>query len=136
MAAGRVRLRLDLGKLNAKAGVVSAEAVKRAADRTEQRVRSNIAADDLINSGGLINSVTQRDIPGNALLPRRAIGSPKPYVKYPERGTRAHGPVRARALRFQPKGSGRVVFAKWVRGVRAYGFMKRALDQLRPTDFE
>ena len=136
MAAGQVRLRLDLGKLNAKAGVVSAQAVKRAADRTEERVRSNISSDNLINSGGLINSVTQRDIPGNALLPRRAIGSPKEYVKFPEDGTRAHGPVTARALRFQPKGSARVIFAKWVRGVRAYGFMKRALDQLRPTDFE
>lgn len=133
---GQVRLRLDLGKLNAQVGFISREAVRKGATAAERRVRANIITDDLVNTGGMLNSVQQKDLPGPMLFPRTAIGPAATVAKFPEYGTRGHGPVRAKALRFQPKGSQRIVFAKWVRGVRAYQFMRRSLDAMRPTDFE
>jgi len=135
-SVGDVRLRLDLGKLEAKVAPLADAAVDRAAERTVERVRTNLYGDDLVNTSNLVNSMKWVEVPSSPLYPRRAVGSPLDYVKYPEFGTRGHGPVRAQALRFVPKGGSAVVFAKWVRGVRPYGFMKRALDQLRPTDFE
>lgn len=136
MASGQVRLRLDLGKLQARAGTLSKAAVKRAATAAERRVRANIIQSDLMNTGEMLNKVQQRDIPSPLLYPRVAVGSSAPHVKYPEFGTRAHGPVKASALRFKPKGSNVFVFAKWVRGVQPYRFMRRALDAMRPSDFE
>lgn len=134
--AARVRLRIDHAKLSAVVGGASKKAVDRAASKTVNRVRANIITNDLVNSGRLLGSFQTVNATRDPLYPRVAIGSPLPYVKYPEFGTRAHGPVRAKALRFSPKGSQGVVFAKWVRGVRPYAFMKTSLDQLRPADFE
>jgi hypothetical protein len=52
------------------------------------------------------------------------IRSPKHYASYIEYGTRAHGPVRARALRFVI--GGRVIFARRVRGIRPRKFLYKA----------
>lgn len=132
----QVRLRLDLGRLQAYGGLVSRQAVNRAADATEGRVRANIISSNAVASGQMLDKVQQKDIPGNPMFPRTAIGSSAPHTKFPEFGTRAHGPKRAKVMVFRPKGSGHTVFARWVRGVYPRRFMRRALDQLRPTDFE
>lgn len=63
------------------------------------------------------------------------IYSHEEYALYQEKGTRAHGPVRAKYLRFKPKGSSTYVFAKWVRGVPATKYMERALEWLSMSDF-
>lgn len=133
---GDVVLRLDLGALTATVQPMVDGAVQRAAIKATERSRQNIASDGLINSGRLLNSMRWQPVPGAALFPRYAVGSPLDYVKYPEFGTAAHGPVSAQALRFMPKGGKAFVFTGWVRGVRPYGFMRRTLDQMRPTDFE
>lgn len=46
---------------------------------------------------------------------RTEVWNTAPQALYTEKGTRAHGPVRARVLRFTTQG--RVVFTPWVRGV-------------------
>lgn len=118
-------------------GSASEGAVKKAADAAQTRYTNNIRAAGLVNTGELINSVTQAAVPGSSpMKPARAVGAAAKHAKYQEFGTRAHGPVRAKALRFKPKGSSTFVFAKWVRGVRPQRFAQRALDSIRPTDFE
>ena len=52
------------------------------------------------------------------------IRSPKHYASYIEYGTRAHGPVTARFLRFRI--GGRLVFTKWVKGIRPRKFLYKA----------
>lgn len=130
-----VRLRIDHSRMESVVGGVTHDAVQQAAEISRDRYKANLRADDLINTGKLINSITTATVPRGALSPAVAVGSPLDYVKYPEFGTRAHGPVRAKALRFKPKGSSSFVFAKWVRGVKPYGFARRTLDQIRPNDF-
>ena len=51
------------------------------------------------------------------------IGSNVDYMKYLEDGTRAHGPVRARFLRFATTSG--VVFAKFVRGIKPHRIFSR-----------
>ncbi len=51
------------------------------------------------------------------------IGTNVPYMKFLEEGTRGHGPVRAKFLRFAlPAG---VVFAKFVRGIHPLRIFRR-----------
>lgn len=134
---GQVRLRIDNSKMRAEVGIITKDAVRRGAAKAQENYQNNIRADGLVNSGKLLSSVTQQDVPGREVLaPAIAVGTPLDYAKYPEYGTRAHGPVRAKALRFKPKGSNTFVFAKRVRGVKPYRFAQRALDSLRPRDFE
>lgn len=132
---GDVQLRIDLGAFEATVAPMVDSAVQRAAVTATARARDNVAAAGLINTGKLMNSMRWQPIPGAGLFPRYAVGSPLDYVKYPEFGTRAHGPVKADFLKFMPKGGKQFVFTKWVRGVRPYGFMKKTLDEIRPTDF-
>ncbi len=56
---------------------------------------------------------------------RVAAGTPQAI--FTEHGTRAHGPVFAKAMRFVTQ-DGTVVFTKWVRGVEAMHWMRNATD--------
>ena len=69
------------------------------------------------------------------MKPAYIVGPRVGYAKFQDLGTRAHGPKRRKFMRFQPKGSSKWVFAKWVRGVTAAFFMSRAAFRLRPRDF-
>lgn len=53
---------------------------------------------------------------------------PGNYALFVHEGTRAHGPVRAKALRFEI--AGRVIFAKRVRGVKARPFLRNAVERV------
>lgn len=50
-----------------------------------------------------------------------------PYGIFQYFGTRAHGAVNAKALRFVTR-SGKVVFAKWVRGIKGDPWIEKALS--------
>lgn len=59
--------------------------------------------------------------------------SPEVYwAWFQHQGTRAHGPKRARAMRFKPKGESHYVFATWVRGVEADPYLVTALRLASP----
>lgn len=136
MATGQFKLKIHEGKMRAVVGGVSAEAVERAAKVSERRYVQNILKNGLVDTGRLQRRTTYRPIPvSNAMFPKYRIGTPMPYAGFLERGTRAHGPKRSKFMRFVPKGGARPVFTTWVRGVRAYGFAKTTLDQIRPKDF-
>ena len=52
------------------------------------------------------------------------IRNPRHYASYIEYGTRAHGPVTARFLRF--KIGGKFISTKWVKGIRPRKFLYKA----------
>ena len=60
-----------------------------------------------------------------------AGGSDVPQAIWTELGTRAHGPVFAKAMHFRTKG-GTEVFTRWVRGVEAMHWMRNATDMVFP----
>lgn len=137
MANVSVRVRIDYGKMQAVVGNISKASVHRAGNRARERYQTNIRNAGLRDTGKLEGSVKMVDAPSGGLMrPRVAVGTPVSYAKYHEYGTRAHGPRRAKYLRFKPKGSAKFVFTKWVRGVRPQRFALNALAQMRPTDFE
>lgn len=136
MLYSNVRLRIDHPQMQAIVGRISQEAIMRAAQQTRSRYSANIVQAGRVRTGDMHQKVEAREILGGRWdSPKAAVGTPVKYAKYQEYGTRAHGPVRAKALRFKPKGSSTFVFAKWVRGVTPAKFARRALDSIRPTDF-
>jgi hypothetical protein len=131
----QVRVRIDDAAIIRIAGVFSKQAAERAAKTTAQRAARNVIAMGLVNTGALAASFRVRDVTTITLLPKFIVYSTEPTAKYPEFG---RGPIVARPgkmLRFKPKGMSTFVFAKKVGPVQAYGFMKKAKQQLRPSDY-
>lgn len=116
-------------------GRISHEAGERAAVITVARVRGNILADGLVNSGELLHSIQYEDRTIDPLKPSFRVFSDDPKAKYPEYGTSGATARPGHVLRFKPKGSTIYVFAKRVRGIRPYHFFLRAFRQLSKRDF-
>jgi hypothetical protein len=112
-----------------------AQATWRAAGKVRDDAKREITSQGLVDTGKMRQSVVARRVRKGRPGVWYEIGSELPYAYFQHEGTRDHGPVRARLLRFKPKGSGVYVFARRVRGVRATKFLTRALARLTPGDF-
>lgn len=135
MVKVRASVRLD-GKATVE--IVSGMANRAAyngAQRMAGRVRENIRAAGRVNTGRMVSSVKATRDTRDRLNPAYIVGPRVAYAKYQDLGTRGHGPVRAKFLRFKPKGSDKFVYAKWVRGVPAAHFMAKAVASTHLSDF-
>lgn len=131
----KISVKIDLSRMSAVVSQMSEEALERAGDRAVQRYRDNITATGRVDTAYMRGTVHARGPVRVGSRTVLTIGTQAKYAHYQEWGTRAHGPVRAKFLRFTPKGGSRVVFAKWVRGVTPARFAKNTLDAVRPSDF-
>lgn len=77
-------------------------------------------------TGELTASMRDTTIDGGPFDWSSRIDITAPHARYIDEGTRAHGPVRAKFLRWYV--AGRPVFAKWVRGISPRRFSKEASD--------
>lgn len=128
-------LRIDEAAVRRVVGSAMEDAVRQAADITVARAKRNIQALGRLDSSAMYRDMTSEraSAPPNKVV--YLVYTPHDYVVFQEFGTRAHGPVRAKALRFRPKGSQTFVFAKWVRGVTPGNFMRDAARALSIQDF-
>lgn len=134
--ATTVRLKINQPKAVEAMQRLGRAAVKRAADRTADRARQNLMMENRINTGALLDSIRVEKSSGPMGYEVSAgKGLPDKRAIYQEKGTRAHGPVTAKVLRFKPKGSSTFVFAQRVRGVTAANYMLRAKRALSVRDF-
>lgn len=90
-----------------------------------------------IDTGALRASIYVKPISVGG-YPGFRIGTPLKYARFVHDGTGVYGPkgrpirpVRAKHLRFKPKGSARYVYAKEVKGMRPNPFLKNALKAAR-----
>jgi hypothetical protein len=112
-----------------------AQATWRAAGKVRDDAKRELTSQGRVDTGLLRQSIVGRRIRAGVTGVWYEVGSDLDYAIYQHEGTRDHGPVRARLLRFKPKGSGVFVFAKRVRGVRPSKFLTRALERLNIGDF-
>ena len=132
----RVRATYNAGAVIRVTGELANAAAYRGAQKIRGRILSNIRSLGRIDTGAMIQGMQVRRLPDSTTLrPRYRISSSAAHTIFQEKGTRAHGPVRAQRLRFKPKGSDRFVYARWVRGVVAGRFMERAFDATTASDF-
>jgi hypothetical protein len=110
------------------------QAVRRAAGKVRDDAKREITSQGRVDTGKMRQS-------GRTQKVHRTSGAwyevefPGDVAWFQHEGTRDHGPVRARLLRFKPKGSGVYVFARRVRGVTPSKFLTRALSRLSASDF-
>lgn len=134
MAKG-IDVKIDNGRVAVVVGGQAEVAARNAAEATARRARDNIRGAGRIDTGAMIGGIVVEPAGSSALAPAFRVESTAPHSAYQEEGTRAHGPVRARHLVFRIRGSGPLIFAKWVRGVTGIHFMQRAFDSIRAGDF-
>lgn len=127
----RVRVEIDQATLRRVANKTADRAASRAASVSQMRVKEGIALTDRIRTGKMLNSIEVREV-GPA---RFQVRSDEPYSGYQEFGRGAVRPIRAKALRFKPKGSNSFVFAKYVKPDPGGHFFQRALARLSRRDF-
>lgn len=138
MARTVIRIKLDKAAIRRLAegdGQEVDRAVRRAAGRARDYARANLTSDGNIDTGRLRNSVETQRAPSSSRPVNYEVGTRLEYGIYLEAGTRDHGPVRAKVLRFKPKGAGGFIFRPRVRGIRATRWLSRVLSRLSPNDF-
>jgi len=132
----RVRVQYNLGPATTIIGEIVDAAAYRAAQRVRGRAMSNIRSLGRVDTGEMIRGLqVRRTGAAGSLWPQYTVEAIARHTGWQEDGTRAHGPVRADFLVFQIRGSGPVIFAKWVRGVPPGHFMRRAFQAASPSDF-
>lgn len=129
--SARVRVNINHAKAQAYAREKGRVSVLRAAQTTQRRARANLVSAGRVNSGALLGSIDIR-VTGTM---RYTIGSDLHYAIYQEKGIGPVVPVRAKVLRFKPKGSNTFVFARRTRGFEGAHYMAKAYRSLTLADF-
>lgn len=137
MALAHVRMKINYGRARAVVQREGRIATRRAAGRTSVRAKANLRRAGRIDTSALLRSIEVREDPSSEMgyVVEAGRGLPDARAVYQEKGTRAHGPVSSPFLVFRPKGSGALVFTKWVRGVKAARYMEDAHKAIRVADF-
>lgn len=136
MVSVSVRVTLNRSAMIRVVGPMTNAAAERAAYSVQSRARANLGSLGRVNTGRLRNSIqVRRANTANPLSAAYAIGSPLEYAKYQEFGTRPHGPRSAPFMVFRIRGRGKLIFAKWVRGVTPGQFMYNAIRRTKVADF-
>lgn len=130
-AKTKVVVKIDQRLLNPYLVTVTDRSASKAARVVAARARAYAPRD----TGALAASINARVI-SKGVVTSYSVGSNLPYAEWQNKGVphRIY-PVRAKALRFKPKGSNVFVFAKSTRGVPATHFLDRAYESLRVSDF-
>jgi hypothetical protein len=133
----KVKVTLDPAAVERVVGGHSREAVRRAANRTNTRARDAITAAGRVGTGEMRDKMTSEESPRSTpMRPVYRVYSAVRWAGWQEWGVQGPiYPVRAKALRFKPKGSASFVFAKFVRGFPGAHFMRSAYNQLTQRDF-
>lgn len=135
MARGGFRFQLNNAVWNDVKSRARMETSRKGARATASRVQNAIRASGRVVSGKMVRSVTVQGPRGSGDRTTFTVGSDLFYFWIQNNGTGPIFPVRAKFLRFKPKGSSTYVFAKRTRGVPAGRFMEKATRGLRISDF-
>lgn len=103
---------------------------------SRQRARSIIMSEGRVNTGRMAEDINVTRLgTGSAMVAAYQVSADTPYAVYQEEGRGPVRPVRAKALRFSPKRSGKIVFSQYAGPVSGIHFMRRAADSLTASDF-
>lgn len=134
--ATRVSVTIHKGRVISVVGPIADRAAYAAAQKTRGYVISEIRIAGRVRTGRMIRLMQVRRINrGSPLRKAYEVSSTAPYTMFQNDGTRGHGPRTAKMLAFVPKGGSKVVFAKYVRGIRGAHFMEKGLARVRREDF-
>lgn len=136
MARGkRVKVTLHKSRINPMLYRHSDMCGRRAAEKTRDRARRNLVSAGRMDTGRLYRSIRARKSRAKGTTVTWNVGTPLQYGLYQEKGIGPVTPVKAKALRFKPKGSNVFVFAQRTKGFSGAFYLKRAYQSIKVSDF-
>lgn len=135
MATGSVKIVIDESRITelAYVGFIN-RAAEAAAKVVRDYARANLIMHKAVDTGKLLESITIQDRTRGQFANYR-VGPTVDYAEYVEEGRGPVYPVKAKALRFKPKGSSKYVFAKKVGPAKGIHFMRGAVNRLNTGSF-
>lgn len=127
----RARFAIDERAIRREMERVAEQGAARAASTAQMRVKEGIALTDRVGTGKMLNQIGVR----RTGLAHYRVFSDMPYAGWQEFGRGPVRPIRAKALRFKPKGMNAFVFARYVRPDPGGHFFERALRLASRRDF-
>jgi hypothetical protein len=127
VATARVTHQVHLGAVNV---VVRGPGVRRDMLRRGKRVEAVAKRLVGVDHGALRADISTEPVQRGG-VPGARVGSRKKYARVHHDGHKPIVPVRAKVLRFKPKGSRVWVFAKRVKAVKGTKYLTRALPAAR-----
>jgi hypothetical protein len=114
---------------------VGTSSARRAAQRTRDRARQNLAAAGRIDTGDLSRSIGYWLTRRSGRVVSFDVGSPLDYAGHQEHGTRGSVARPGHYLRFKPKGSNVFIFRKRVQGFPGAHYLRDAINSVSASDF-
>lgn len=105
------------------------------AEAARRYARDVIMAEGRIDTGEMLENIEIESLENGPNVYSFTVTAVAPHAWFNEVGTKAHGPKRAKVMRFTPKGGSGFVYAQWVRGISGIHFMERAVRSLTVDDF-
>ena len=137
MAAKQPRFQIELNRseIARLKRRVTHTGAKAAATIARDRARQNIARKGRVNTGAMMRKVNVREVLRSDDKSIFEVIAEAEYSGYQEEGIGPVYPVRAKFLRFKPKGKSTFVFAKKTRGFKGAHFMRDAMRAVKLSDF-
>ena len=133
--AQRGRVILDPTAINALLLATTDAAARRGAEATQRRVRNNITASGRVATGRMRDQVRVQRVSSGVKVNHYRVTGDAPYTLYQEEGIGPVTPVRARVLRFKPRGANVFIFRPRTRGFAGAHFFRRAFEAIQLSDF-
>ncbi len=135
MARTSVRVRIDRRQVETLLADVTEASAGRAARRVQERVTRNIVASGRVRTGRMRDSVRSRRVSHTNAQTTYEVYSDVPYTIFQEDGIGPVYPVRAKVLRFRPKGSNVFIFRPRTKGFKGAHFFRQARASVTLDDF-
>lgn len=132
----RVNVKFDDRRARELVSKAVSNGTQRAAQKTSVRAKANVVRAGRVDTASMMSAINAKEISNDGIRCTWRVSTGTPYSIYQERGVVGPiYPVRAKALRFKPKGASGYVFARSVKGFSGAHFMQNAYKALTIRDF-
>jgi len=134
MARVEVEVNWDHSRLNAFLVRATSRVAGRYAWRVASQAKTNLIVADRIRTGNLLRSIKAEKINGDKVSSEWTVGTDVFYSKWQEEGRGPVFPIRAKVLRFKPKGSNVYIFRPYAGPAEGAHYLENAVKIVNITD--
>ena len=128
-------LTIDSRAVGALLADVSNAASQRAAYRVRDRAKANLTSASRVNTGKLRDSIKATRTMQTPTVSTWSVGTDLFYAGWQEYGRGPVRPIRAKVLRFRPRGSSVFIFRPYVGPAEGVHYLRRAYQATTIQDF-
>ena len=126
---------IDSYKVRELSRTISDQAGRAAANLARDRARANLLRARRYRTGALLLSIEVTEFRRRKGGAGFRVGSTLPYAYWQEEGIGPVYPVKAKVLRFRPKGSNTFIFRPRTKGFKGAHYLRNAFKSIKVQDF-